>query len=249
MFLLIALLPVAVLLLFIYFLDKYKPEPWPELLKAFGAGVISAFIVLTIVLALNIQFSSNTSGAILDAFVNAAIPEELAKILMLWLVIRSNKYYDEYFDGIVYAVCVGMGFAGLENILYLFGEEDMMAVGMARGLISVPAHFLFAVAMGYYYSIVHFSKTITPNLMLFYKGCVVGVPILMHGFFDAFLMVASQKAEEMNYAVAGACILAFIAVCVFMVVFAFRKCKRMLAADKQYFDKLAKQQFEQYWNV
>jgi len=249
MFLLLALLPVAVLLLFIYFVDKYRHEPWPEILKAVAAGVISAFIVLTVVLSLNLQFQPSAKGAIADAFINAAIPEELAKFLMLWLILRSNKHFDEYFDGIVYAVCVSMGFAALENILYLFGEEDVLAVGIARGVISVPAHFLFAVAMGYYYSIVHFSHNITRNLRLFYAACVLVVPILLHGLFDAFLMVASYSAEQMNFTFAGICAVAFVAVCIFMVVFAFKKCKRMLDADKQYFDMLAKQQFNQYWQM
>ena len=249
MFLLLALLPVAALLLFIYFVDKYQHEPWSEIFKAVAAGVVSAFIVLSLVLSLNMQFQPTVRGAIADAFINAAIPEELAKLLMLWLVLRSNKYFDEYFDGIVYAVCVGLGFAGLENILYLFGEEDLLAVGIARGVISVPAHFLFAVAMGYYYSIVHFSHNITKNLKLFYAVCMVAVPILLHGLFDAFLMVASHSAENMNYELAGLCVIAFIGVCVFMGIFAFKKCKRMLAADKEYFDMMAKQQFNQYWNV
>lgn len=53
--------------------------------------------------------------AITDSLLFAAIPEELAKLFMLWLLLRKNPFFDEHFDGIVYAVCIGLGFAALEN--------------------------------------------------------------------------------------------------------------------------------------
>lgn len=250
MFLIIALLPVVALVAFIYFVDKYQHEPWPEILKAVGAGVVSAFLVLSVVLSLKLHFDVSVSGAVADSFINAAIPEELAKLLMLWLVLKTNRYFDEYFDGIVYAVCVGLGFAGLENILYLFGEEDMVAVGVARGLFSVPAHFLFGVAMGYYYSLVHFQRNVTDIVKWMQRICVIAVPILLHGSFDTFLMVASYTAAtDMNIPLAGACVAGFIIICVFMAIFAFKKCKKLLEIDKQYFDAVAKQQMNQYWNI
>jgi RsiW-degrading membrane proteinase PrsW (M82 family) len=76
--------------------------------------------------------------------------------------LRNNPYFDEHFDGIVYAVCVGMGFAGLENIMYVFQNmDDWMSVSVARAIFSVPGHFFFAVSMGYFYSCVHFHTAST----------------------------------------------------------------------------------------
>lgn len=248
MFLVIALLPAVILLIFIYFADKYQHEPLAEIFKAVGGGVVAGLLTLAVVLSLNIKFPATVAGSVADAFVNAGIPEEVFKLLMLWLICRSNRHFDEYFDGVVYAVCVGMGFAGLENILYLFGEENLMAVGIARGIISVPAHFLFAVAMGYYYSLAHFQRNVNTATRTYYKLCMIAIPVLLHGSFDALLMVASHTAENMNYTLAGACLIAFVAVCVAMGIFAFRKCRQLHAADKQYFDMIAQQQFQQYWN-
>ena len=92
-------------------------------------------------------------GALWNAFVGAAMPEEATKLLMLWLLLRRNKYFDERFDGIVYACCIGMGFAGTENVLYLFGNiENWQSVAVSRAIFAVPGHFMFAVAMGYFYS-------------------------------------------------------------------------------------------------
>ena len=56
------------------------------------------------------QVYSTFVEAVGDAFLLAAIPEEVAKLFMLWLLLRKNPFFDEHFDGIVYAVCVGLGF-------------------------------------------------------------------------------------------------------------------------------------------
>ena len=108
------------------------------------------------------------------------IPEEIAKLTMLWLFLRRNPYYDEYLDGIVYAACVGLGFAGAENILYLFQSPDWLITGVMRGLTAVPAHFAIACAMGYFYSKRHFGDRSKLT-----AACVLGVPILIHWIYDA----------------------------------------------------------------
>lgn len=78
------------------------------------------------------------------AFFGAAIPEEIAKFLMLWLLLRKNPYFDEKMVGIVYAVCVSLGFAALENIMYLFtNAEAYLSVGIARAIFAVLGHFCF----------------------------------------------------------------------------------------------------------
>ena len=66
------------------------------------------------------------------AFVVAALTEESFKLLALWLVLRKNPYFDEHFDGIVYAVCVGLGFAAFENVMYVFGEDDRISTAILR---------------------------------------------------------------------------------------------------------------------
>lgn len=121
----------------------------------------------------------------LRAFVAAAIPEECAKLLMLHLLLRKNKYFDEHIDGIVYAACVGLGFAGLENVTYVYGSEDWLYTGIARAISAVPCHFMTAVAMGYYYSLYRFNvygqkKEWAVKMLL--------IPIIFHGVYDALLM-------------------------------------------------------------
>ncbi len=244
MLLFIALFPVVALVLFVYMIDKYQHEPWLQLLRAVAAGALSAILVLFVLNYLAITFEDSPLGALGDAFFNAAIPEEALKLLMLWVVLRSNRYYDEYFDGIVYAACVSLGFAGFENILYVMGSEDGMSVGVSRAITAVPAHFMFGVAMGYYYSLVHFRFHPDERTGMIHKVCVLAVPVLFHGIYDAALMVM-DTFFGVNYLFAAVCFIAFIVACIYMTIFTFRKCKHLLSIDQAFLDYQRQRQAEQ----
>ena len=207
-----ALVPVAWLLWTIYRKDSVQPEPTKWLVKAIVFGIGSVFLSLAIsmptsmVLDMNIdnQVYGSFAEAVGDAFFLAAIPEEVAKLFMLWLLLRKNPFFDEHFDGIVYAVCVGLGFAGFENICYLIGgieDGSWLGISVSRALFSVPAHYFFAILMGYYYSIYHFGidRRIKTKLM------VLVAPILAHGIFDSLLFC--MRVDE---ALSGVLMILFI---------------------------------------
>jgi len=180
-----ALLPALILGWWIYRKDSAHPEPPRMLYRAFLFGVGSTFLSLLIstimgMMGIMVYDLGTFSGAVSTALFAAAVPEEIAKLTMLWLFLRKNPYYDEYLDGIVYAACVGLGFAGTENVLYLLQSDDWMATGIVRGLTAVPAHFAIACAMGYFYSKRHFGDRSRIT-----AACVLGVPILIHWIYDA----------------------------------------------------------------
>ncbi len=187
-----ALLPAGLLFWYIYKKDSIQPEPSTWLWKAVRYGILSAFAamipaVLMGLLVQNLQLS-DFMNAVCTAFVEAAIPEEAAKLLMLWLVLRKNPFFDEHLDGVVYATCVGLGFAAFENLLYIFGNlENLVQIAVVRGLFAVPGHFFFAVVMGYYISLACFSSTSASqrrnNMLKAYF-----VPVLLHGIYDSLLM-------------------------------------------------------------
>ena len=191
-----ALAPVAMLLYNIYRKDEFQKEPVKEVLKAFGLGVASIFLSLMIsgpfgAIGLYPAEQVTLWDGIAISFFGAAIPEEIAKFLLFWLFVRRNKYFDEHMDGIVYAAAVSLGFAGLENVMYLFSAEDWVSTGIVRALFSVPAHFFFGILMGYYYSLVRFDP-VTPSINRFW---VLGAPIIAHGIFDSILFSAGVLPE------------------------------------------------------
>ncbi|MGM9802992.1 MAG: PrsW family glutamic-type intramembrane protease [Muribaculaceae bacterium] len=194
MIFLAAIIPAVILVLYIYGKDD-RPEPVGQLVKAFLLGALSAPLSLCISLPLRIlgYYTENPVGlfdCFRTSFYGAALPEEIAKLFVLWLVLRRNKYYDEYFDGIVYAGCVGMGFAAIENVLYLVDQLEMWrTVSVMRAFLAVPGHFLFAMLMGYYYSIAHFK-----GAHRFSRNYVMALvaPMIAHCLYDVCAFMSSM---------------------------------------------------------
>ena len=183
----IAVLPVIVLMIYIYRQDKYQKEPIKTLAKAFIGGMIAIPLDILIVTGidgvLGDTFIANT--VFFTAFLEAGIPEEFSKFLIFMIFIWRDKNFDEYFDGIVYASFIGLGFACVENIGYVF--EYGFQTGVVRALLSVPGHFLFGVVMGYFLSLAKFHPEKRSRLLL--SGLLLSM--LAHGLFDWLLMVAS----------------------------------------------------------
>lgn len=189
----VALLPVVVLLYYIYKKDRYQREPASQMLLAFVCGIGATFLSLAFTMPFSVAGVDASAGqsvfeAISKAFCLAAIPEETAKLIMLWFFLRRCSYFDEHMDGIVYAVCVSLGFAALENVIYLFSNyPNIIGVGISRSLFAVPGHFFFGVLMGYYYSLAKFGK----DDKHFYMVLTLLAPILAHGCYDSLLFVMS----------------------------------------------------------
>ena len=150
-----ALLPAILLWVYIWKKDQ-QPEPTSWLVKAVVWGM--AICVPVAILELLIKSflwgvdgePTTLIGSTIQAFIVAAVPEESFKLLALWLVLRKNPFFDEHFDGIVYAVCVGLGFATIENLGYVLMHADAwLAIAVSRALLAVPGHYAFAVFMGY----------------------------------------------------------------------------------------------------
>ena len=187
-----AILPAAMLWLYIWKKDS-QPEPTSWLVKAvlLGIGICIPVVIVEIGIEMFLYsvgiVPTNLVGTTMQAFVVAAIPEETFKLLALWLILRKNPHFDEHFDGIVYAVCVGLGFAAIENVFYILGEEEWMSVAILRALLAVPAHYAFAILMGYYYSVYHFVDHSIKNAI-----CILLIPVMAHCIYDAIVFAADM---------------------------------------------------------
>ena len=134
----LAVLPAIILIYYTYQQDKLQREPVKNIVKAFFYGwgsVFASFLVSVPLMNMGAfpQEIHSFTDALRTAFFGAAIPEESAKLLLLWLFLRKCRDFDERMDGIVYAVCVGMGFAAFENIEYLFASgSQWITTGIGR---------------------------------------------------------------------------------------------------------------------
>ena len=207
----VALLPVAVLLWYIYKHDPV-PEPIPMLKKAFLYGMMMCIPISVAEMIMQFGIFGNSEpmptsfiGAAVDSFFVAGLVEESFKLLALWLVIRHNRFFDEHFDGIVYAVYVSLGFAAIENVMYLFSNSsDWFSVGIARALLAVPGHYAFGVLMGYYYSMYYFVNRSTYNRVM-----ILAAPIVAHGIYDTIAFSMGLSEGLASVLMVGLCVFCY----------------------------------------
>jgi len=148
--------------------------------------------------------------AFYTAFVVAGFTEELFKFLALYLIIWSNKNFNEKFDGIVYAVFISLGFAGIENIIYVL--QHGMQTGYIRAIVSVPGHALFGVTMGYYFGLAKFY----PDKRKLFLIRSFFYPVILHGIFDFILMLGNYRL-----------FLGFIPYVIFLYIDGLRRMRRI----------------------
>ena len=141
----LAIAPGIAICLFIYFKDKYNREPLGLLILSFFMGILSIIPAVIIQIALTKPVEHIMGKGMLYtavfSYLIVALGEEGSKFLALRFIPYRRKAFDDPFDGIVYAVVVSMGFATLENILYVM--DHGFATGVLRMFLSVPAHATF----------------------------------------------------------------------------------------------------------
>lgn len=225
----VATLPVFLILLYIYQKDKNK-EPTKLLLKLFGCGILTCFIVLIISTLLNPIFpfmgkeptDMNFLEVLIYSFVIVALLEESCKWVMVYNVGYKNSHFDEIYDIMVYSVFVSLGFAFFENLLYVL-LNDSLLVGVFRGVLAIPGHACDAIFMGYYLSLAKiYSKK--GNKSLEKKNIVLSIliPTILHGIYDFCL-----------FADIVLLVLVFFVFIVFLYTISIKKLKKVAESTEQ----------------
>jgi RsiW-degrading membrane proteinase PrsW (M82 family) len=163
-------------------------------MKCFFGGfltIIIDLIIVKLISPIGAGFNSAFGKSFFDAFFKAGFPEELSKLIILYWIVWKHKDFDQHFDGIIYAVFVSMGFALIENLMYVY--EGGLNVALMRAVLAVPGHGFFGVAMGYYFSLARFHTG--PKKTEFLAKCLL-VPAILHGLYDFALMYAGNSADN-----------------------------------------------------
>jgi RsiW-degrading membrane proteinase PrsW (M82 family) len=186
----IAIAPGLAISLYIYKKDPHNKEPKKLLLLSFLFGALctipAAIVQLAFAKPLNTFLGEGIVHTLVFAYVLVALSEELAKYFVLRYFAYKKHEFDEPFDGIVYSAMVGMGFATLENIGYVF--QHGIGTGIMRMFLSVPAHGTFAILMGYYVGLAKFH----PEKKSHYLFLSILFPVFFHGTFDFFLFLSKN---------------------------------------------------------
>lgn len=231
-----ALVPAVVLCIYVYKHDKVEKEPVWLLLLLLVLGALSCFpvgeaegFVIGKITDIFRPFDvspgdgtihlSNVTYRLYNAaryFIGVALLEELGKWIILVAVTRKSKHFNSLFDGLIYSVFVSLGFAGLENIMYVTRYGWMTAY--ARAFTAVPGHMFFGVLMGYWYSMWHMhSKARGVESLLISIGKIDGgrkpfptkryavfslvAPVIAHGLYDYCCTIDTKLAVVAFYVV------------------------------------------------
>ena len=221
----LALLPAILLIAYICKKDKIEKEPAGLLVSLFFLGgvmiVPAGFLEMLTAQFLEPYLIRGTYLMIaLENFLLVALIEEGFKLIALKLRTWRDPAFNYLFDGVVYAVIVSLGFAAVENVLYLTGGTFGLAV--MRGLLSVPGHAIDGVFMGACYGLAKESEVHGNNAgKAGHMFLALLVPTLVHGFYDFCLSTESDTF-----------FLIFIAFEIVVTIYAVCKVNRLSRNDR-----------------
>ncbi len=187
----LALAPGAFIGLYIWIKDRYDREPLKPVIISFILGILCVIpaVILSLIIGsfVDVDYNNLLSVAFF-AFITVSFAEEIAKFIVVNFYAFRLKNFNEPFDGIVYGCSISLGFAAIENLLYV--AEGGFTVALLRMFTAVPAHASFGIIMGYYFGLAwqHKDKAFQYKL----KGLLAAV--FLHGLYDFFLMQKSYPA-------------------------------------------------------
>ncbi len=173
--LILALAPSLFLMIYFYLKDKYEPEPLGLVVNTFLRGAL--FTIMAAIVEIILAGVIPKEPLIIYTVLGIGIPEEYFKYRASIKAFNSDEF-DEPMDGIIYGVSASLGFATVENLLYVM--LGGLEVGLLRALFSVPGHALFGAIMGVQLTHVKFAGSSRFTAVLY--------PGLVHGLYDFFVM-------------------------------------------------------------
>lgn len=195
----LAVVPPLILMLLIYKTDRHEREPKGLLFKCALFGAISVIWSLVMeLLALYIIGSTMVHASkfmvtAVTAFLGIAVVEETGKFFALRFASWKDPHFNYTFDGIVYSVFASLGFALVENIVYVCRQG--LETGLFRVVTAIPGHASFGVYMGYFYGLAKFYE-VAGNKSKKNSSLFIGwlVATLLHGFYDFCALSGSQAS-------------------------------------------------------
>ena len=200
----LALAPTTAVMLYIYLRDRHEPEPLGLLAISFLYGGLSTLLTLLISVPVNaiiLTKADNDIHQFINVFFKVAFIEEFSKFFFVRFVLFYNKNFNEPYDGIVYAVMVSMGFATLENAIYVY--QYGFKTGIMRMFTAVPAHATFAIIMGYFLGKAKF----THRKILYFTIISLLTATAFHGAYDYLLFISHIPGLWIGAAISLAIIL------------------------------------------
>ena len=184
----LALGPVVAILFFLWIKDRYEREPLKYLLLTLCAGVVAAIpVVIVEILWIHISYdiSALTTGELaFMTFIEIGLTEEFFKAVAFFATAYWSRHMNEPYDGIMYAVAAALGFAAIENVMYVL--MGGVPAAFVRALTAVPAHAMMGLFIGYFAGRAKFAKRKWVKPFLILTG--FSIAVFLHGLYDLIAM-------------------------------------------------------------
>lgn len=181
------LLPALLWLWFWLHEDRLNPEPRATIIRTFILGMVAVFLVLPIEQFVEQKFSDYL---FLTIFLWAAT-EEIFKFIAAYFSALNTKDYDEPVDAIIYMLTAALGFAAMENTLFLISlisNSNFISgfvTGNLRYMGATLLHVLASGLLGFFIA-ESFKKSFLNRQLSFLTGLILA--ILLHTTFNLYIM-------------------------------------------------------------
>lgn len=203
----ISLFPVILIGFIVYRVDREK-ESLKSMITFYALGLFSAFVASVLE---NLFFLKETNlfNIFINCFIFIALFEEVSKFACFKIGTKMVRSYDNFFDSVIFCTAVSLGFAAIENILYVFRSAAIPAgvtvenefiylltngfsTGLLRAFLAVPGHAIFSIYMGYFIDKNKEYKFYGSGGEKAYLVLAILVPVVLHGFYDFFCLSISE---------------------------------------------------------
>ncbi|MGB3261758.1 glutamic-type intramembrane protease PrsW [Paenisporosarcina sp.] len=178
----VAIAPGLALFSYFYLRNQISAEPSRTLFHTFIYGAILTFPILFIQHVFEVEHIFQSM--FLRNVLFTSVLEEFFKWLILVMAIYQHVEFDDPYDGILYGASVSLGFATVENILYIFTFG--MDTAFLRALLPVSSHAIFGVVMGYYLGRAKFALSESSKPLLF---IALLAPLSLHMMYNGILSI------------------------------------------------------------
>jgi len=183
-------LPALAWLIFFSLEDRLHPEPKRMVAKVFIVGILSAAAAALIQILLQkfVLMKLEISDLNPISLISLSFIEEFIKFAAVYFTIKGSRFFDEPVDAMIYMITGALGFAAIENSLFLFqrAPQIVLEIIVIRSVGATLLHALASGFVGFYWA---------------HRKLILGLTIatLLHGLFNYLI---SQFSGAPIYATA-----------------------------------------------
>jgi protease PrsW len=228
----LSVIPAALLAAFIWYSDITTNEPLGLLVATFVLAVLFATFAAVVNSVSRPYFELfGGIGIVLYFYLIVGPVEEAVKLLAVRIFAYRSDTFDAVIDGAVYGAIAGLGFAAIENTIYITGVVAEAQVGLVTAATDIatqralvgPGHVIYSAIAGYYLGLAKFNPQHAGPIVV--KGLLLAA--FIHGTYNVTVSIVPGLLTSLYPIGPGVALVAFVIVFdLFVGYYLYRKIAR-----------------------